>query len=139
VVNGIANALVAQLIFTGFALRLRSSLTSYRDIIYNLLAFFVLCPALIMLAIGSRTDFAETDLRIRSSLMQDSQQAALRLKTWVKNRTSAIFNLAEMAASRSPQEMQPYLELVKKSDVNFLLIAPTSRCSNGHSSRCFRK
>ena len=71
--NGIANALVARLIFTGFALRSRSSLTSYREIVYNLLAFFVLCPALIMLAVGSRTDFAETDRRIRTTLIQDSQ------------------------------------------------------------------
>ena len=38
-VNGIANALVARLIFTGFALRSRSTLIAYRDLIYNLLAF----------------------------------------------------------------------------------------------------
>ena len=121
-VNGITNALVARLIFTGFALRMRASLISYRDIIYNLLAFFVLCPALIILAIGSRADFAETDLRIRSTLMHDSRRAAHLLETWVINRTSAISNLAEMAASISPRQMQPYLELAKKSDVNFLRI-----------------
>jgi signal transduction histidine kinase len=121
-VNGITNALIARLIFTGFALRMRTSLTSYREIIYNLLAFFVLCPALIILAIGSRTDFAETDLRIRTSLVQDSRRAVHFLETWVMNRTSAILNLAETAASRSPQQMQPNLELIKKSDVNFLRI-----------------
>jgi signal transduction histidine kinase len=118
-VNGIANALVARLIFTGFTLRSRSSLMSYREIIYNFLALFVLGPALIMMAIGSRTDFAETDLRIRTLLMQESRHTAHSLEIWVVNRTSAIFNLAEMAASRPPEQMQSYLELTVNSDVNF--------------------
>jgi PAS domain S-box-containing protein len=55
-VNGIANALMARLIFTGYAFRSGSSLTSYKDIVYNLLAFFVLCPALIMLVVEGRAD-----------------------------------------------------------------------------------
>ncbi|HEY5513731.1 MAG TPA: hypothetical protein VIK40_08820, partial [Geomonas sp.] len=81
-VNGIANALLARLIFTGYALRSRSSLTSYREIVYNLLAFFVLCPTLILLAIGSRTDFADTDLHIRTLLMNVSQLEKHRLEVW---------------------------------------------------------
>jgi signal transduction histidine kinase len=118
-VNGIANALAARLIFTGFSLRSRTTLMSYREIIYNLLALFVLGPALIMMAIGSRTDFAETDLRIRTSLMQESRHTAHSLEAWVVNRTSAICNLAKMAASRPPEQMQSYLELTVNSDVNF--------------------
>jgi signal transduction histidine kinase len=126
-VNGIANALVARLIFTGFTLRSRSSLMSYREIIYNMLALFVLGPALTMMAIGSRTDFAETDLRIRILLMQESQHTTQSLETWVVNRTSPIFNLAEMAASRSPEQMQSYLELTVNSDVNFQRIGLLDR------------
>ncbi len=118
-VNGIANALMARLIFTCLLLRTRSSLTSYREIIYNLLAFFVLCPALIILAAGSRADFKETEEHIRTTLIQDSRRITDRLETWVLNRKSAVINLAEMAASKSPQQMQPFLELAKKSDVNF--------------------
>lgn len=118
-INGIANALIARLIFTGYALRSRAAEISYREIIYNLLAFFVLCPALIMLANGSRTDFAKTDREIRAALVRDSGHLSLRLETWVKNRKSAILNLAEMAAARSPGQMQPYLEMAKKSDLNF--------------------
>ena len=71
--NGIANTLVARLIFTCYALRVRSSLTSYSEIVYNLLAFFVLCPAMILLAFEGRNNFNETDRHIRISLMQDSQ------------------------------------------------------------------
>lgn len=117
-VNGIANALVARLIFTGYALRSRTSLISYREIVYNLLAFFVLIPALLLLAVGSKTDFAETDRHIRTTLIQDSRRVTDRVETWVVNRKTAILNLAEMAASRSPQQMQPYLEQTKKSDVS---------------------
>ncbi len=126
-INGITNALVARLIFTGYTLRSRTSLTSYRDIVYNLLAFFVLCPSLIMLAVESRTDFAQMDRHIRSTLVQDSQRINQRLETWVLNRQSAILNLAEMAASRSPLKMQSYLEMAKKSDVSFNTIGLQDR------------
>ncbi len=126
-VNGITNALIARLIFTGYAIRSRSFPISYKEIIYNLLAFFVLCPALIMLVVSSRTDFTETDLRIRTTLMQNIREESSRLETWVTNRKSAISNLAEMAASRSPQQMQTYLELAKKSDINFQRIGLLDR------------
>jgi PAS domain S-box-containing protein len=122
VINCIANALTARLIFIGYSLWSRSSLISYREIVYNLLAFFVLCPALIMLAVESRTDFNETDRSMRTALVQDCQGVEQRLKTWVENRKTAIVDLAEMAVSKSPQQMQPYLERAKKSDVNFLYV-----------------
>lgn len=121
-VNGIANALVARLLFTGYALRSRALLMSFSELVYNLLAFFVLYPALIMLALGSRSDFNETDRRIRASLIQDSQRIDQRLETWVENRKNAVVNLAEMAASRPPRQLQSFLEQAKKSDVNFLRI-----------------
>ncbi len=126
-VNGIANALVARLLFTGYSLRSRSSLTSYREIVTDLLAFFVLFPALILLAVGSRTDFNEIDRRIRTTLAQDSQRMSQRMETWVGNRKTAILNLAEMAVTRSPQRMQPSLEQACKSDLNFLRIGLLDR------------
>ena len=126
-VNGIANALIARLIFTGVALRSRSALIPYRELVYNLLAFFVLCPALTMLAIGSRADFAETDLRGRTSLVLDVERASHSVQTWLMDRKSAIVNLADMSASRSPQQMQSYLEQTAKSDVNFQRIGVLDR------------
>ncbi len=122
-VNGIFNALSARLIFTVFALRLRPPQIAYSEIICNLLTFFVLCPALIMLAVDSRADLSETDHHFRASLTEDSKVITKYVKTWVANRKTAIINLAEMAASRSPQQMQPFLELAKKSDDNFLRVA----------------
>ncbi len=126
-VNGIANALVARLIFTGLALRSRRPLMSYSEIVYNLLAFFVLCPALIMLAVGSRTDFTETDHRIRTSLIRDRDRLSLRLETWMVNRKFSILTLAEMAALKSPDQMLPFLEQAKKSDHNFQRIGLIDR------------
>ncbi len=118
-VNGIANALLARLLYSSFALWSRSTQTSFRDLAYNLLAFFVLCPGLLMLAIESRNDFIQTDRNIRTTLIQDSKHVRDRLRTWVVNRKTAIINLAEMAATRTPLEMQPFLEQAKNSDINF--------------------
>ena len=126
-VNGMANALIARLIFTWFMLGLRSSLIPFREIVCNLLAFFVLCPALIMLAIGSRSDFNEAELHIRNTLDQHRQQATQNLQAWLRNRKSATLNLAELAASRSPQQMQDMLEHTYKSDGNFLRIGLLDR------------
>ena len=126
-VNGIANALVARLLFIGFALRSRSSQTSFKEIVYNLLAFFVLCPALILLAAGSRTDFREIESNIRTTLTQNIGVVKQRLDTWVFNRKLAILNLAEMAASRTPEQMQPSLEQAKKSDLNFFRVGLLDR------------
>ncbi|WPC65363.1 diguanylate cyclase [Rhodoferax ferrireducens] len=119
-INGMANALLARLIFTGLVLGFRSSQTSFREIIYNLLTAFVVFPGLIMLAIGSRADFAETDHRIRASLLQDSARLDHYVNTWVINRKSAVLKLAETAAVKTPQQMQAHLEQAQKLDSNFL-------------------
>lgn len=126
-VNGIANALVARLVFSGIALLTRSSLRPYSEIVYNLLAFFVLCPALVMLAVASRTDMTETDLQIRNSLQQDSQLLVNSLARWLANRKSVVINLASMAETRTPKQMLPYLELLTKADDNYLRIGLVNR------------
>jgi len=122
-VNGIANALVARLIFTSIALQSRSSLISLSDIIYSLLAFFVLFPALIILAISSRSDFNETDNNVRATLIHGNRNVTEHFENWLLNRKASIVNLAEQATSKSPQEMQSSLEQAKKSDANYQRIA----------------
>jgi two-component system cell cycle sensor histidine kinase/response regulator CckA len=126
-VNGIANTLVARLIFNGYAIRSRTSQLSYREIVYNLMSFFVLCPTLILLALASRSDFKETDWNIRSSLDQSSQRLDNYLDTWVLNRKNSVVHLAKIAASRSPQQMQLPLEQTKESDANFLRVGLLDR------------
>ena len=117
--NGLANALVARLIFTGHAIRSRSSLVALRETICNLLAFCVLCPALVLLSLASRQDFADTDQRARALLGQDLRQVTGVLDTWISERRNVVLNLAELSATRSPRQMQGYLEQAKKSDANF--------------------
>ena len=118
-VNGIANALLARLIFTIIVLRSRSSLIASRDLIDSLLAFFALCPALILLMVASRVDFRETDQNIRDELHHKSHSVASRIEVWVQDRTVAIVNLAALAATLSPHELQPRLEQAINGDVNF--------------------
>jgi PAS domain S-box-containing protein len=120
--NGIANALAARLIFTGYALRTRSSFISYREIIYNLLSFFVLVPALILLMISSRSDFNEIDHNIRTTLTQMIRHDARQLESWISDQKAATIYLAELAPSQTPRQMQSRLEQAMKSNTNFLRI-----------------
>lgn len=121
-VNGIANALVARLIFTGYAFRFSTATISFRETVVNLMVFFVLCPALIMLALGSRVDLTETDRNIRASLIRDSRRVTDSLEDWVENRKIPIMHLASMAAKIPPQQMQSHMEQTRMSDINFLRI-----------------
>ena len=66
--NGIFNALVSRLLFTLYILKTGRGTVSYREIIYNLLAFFVLLPSLLILAISSRGDFRDTEQLIRKTV-----------------------------------------------------------------------
>jgi diguanylate cyclase (GGDEF)-like protein/PAS domain S-box-containing protein len=121
-VNGIANALLANLVVIGFALGSRSRPISFREIIYNLLASFALIPALILLAISSRSDFADTDQTIRSSFEAKSQAVTRRLTNWVQDKTRMMLTLADLAATLSAQQMQGRLEQARDSDRDFLRI-----------------
>ena len=121
-VNGIANALIARLLFAGYTLLSRSRFLPLREIISALLGFFVLFPALTCIAISSRADFAKNDHDIRSTLAHDSKNMCERLENWLNYRKSSIVTLAQLASTLSPQEMQSRLEQTLASDQNFLRV-----------------
>jgi PAS domain S-box-containing protein len=73
-------------------------------------------PTLTLLAISSKSDFSATDTNIRTLLLRDLRHETHRLETWVNNRKTSLENLATMAATKSPREMQPYLEHTTRSD-----------------------
>jgi diguanylate cyclase (GGDEF)-like protein/hemerythrin-like metal-binding protein/PAS domain S-box-containing protein len=125
--NGIGNALLARLLFTGHVIRSRSALIPLRETICNTMAFFVLCPALFLLALGSRHDFNETDHRVRATLGRNSSYLHLHLDDWVQDRKTPIANLAQLSQSRTPQQMQAFLEQAQRSDTNFRKIALLDR------------
>ena len=120
--NGIANALVARIIYFNIAPRFQTELRSFRENIYNIMAFFVLLPALTLLAMSSKSEFTKIDTAIRSELKQSQIVLKNRIGVWASSRKNLILLLADKATSLSPQQMQPYLEMAKKSDQNFLRI-----------------
>jgi two-component system, cell cycle sensor histidine kinase and response regulator CckA len=122
-INGIANALLARLILSGFALRLNTGRISFREMVSNLLTLFVLCPALILLAVGGRTDLDESDRWIRTMLNQDSRELTEGLGSWLEDRKRAVVHLASMAQSVPPEQMQGHLDQIHATDINFLRMA----------------
>ncbi|RFO97658.1 hypothetical protein DIC66_07310 [Rhodoferax lacus] len=119
-INGIANALVARLLFSAYLLNRRTALVGLRDMSYNLLAFFALCPALVLLAIASHHDVAEADRHLRSELVQDDLRLRALLEHWLQERTDSVVQLSRMAASLPSSQMQGPLDQARLSDDNFL-------------------
>lgn len=119
-VNGVANTLVARLLYSGFALSTGSAKIPYRDIIYNLLSFFALCPALILVMISSHQEIEKTDQQIRNDLVQETELVRYRIDVWSQNRINEIGYLAKTAATLTPEEMQPRLVQAHLSNNNFL-------------------
>ena len=122
-INGVANCVLARLIFTAYSLRSNTPLISIRETVSNLLIFFALFTGLIMLTVGSITDFAETDHRIRTGMIQDSRGVTNGIENWLEDRQLPVENLAEMAATNPPSQMQELLEQLHQSDKNLLRIS----------------
>lgn len=127
--NGICNVLIARLIFTAYLMHNKIPLISFREIVSNLLAFFVLCPALLMLGISSRNDFSEVEQSIRTSLNQDNLRVTESLESWLRERKNSIITLAAIAAKLPPSQMQSRLEQAQASDYNFVRISQQDRDS----------
>ncbi len=121
-INGIANALMARLVFTACSRRIHAAPLSLREVVSNLLLFFVLCPFLIILAVCSRADMDETNRRIRTGLMLDSRHLNDSLENWIGDRERTIVHLAEMAVALSPLQMQQRMDQARMSDTHFLRI-----------------
>ena len=126
-VNGVANALVARLLYSGYALSTGSAKITYRDLIYNLLSFFALYPPLILLMVSSHADFLQTDLQIRTDLVHNIQLVSSRIDVWSRNRAGNLDNLAALAVTLNPEQMQPRLAQTLNSDASFLRIGLLNR------------
>ncbi len=126
-INGIANALVARMIFILYSLRFHVELISFRELMSNLLTFFVLVTALILLTVAGRSDFNETDTRLRNMLKQDRRQVTDSLQYWVERKKLPVTTLAGVAATQSPAQMQMLFNQARNSDNDFLRIARLNR------------
>ena len=85
-VNGITNALIARFIFSGYMLISRTLRINYREMISNIMAFFVLSSMLSMLFFDSKADFFETDRNIRKSIVQKRIEVKTTLKPGLKSK-----------------------------------------------------
>lgn len=121
-VNGVFNALVARIVYTALMAGALRRLLSFRELIGNLLTAFLLVPALAMLALSSRQDFADIDQHIRTSLQRQSQSATARLSTWLERKTQVVTTLTGLASTLSPAQMQERLDQARASDNDFVRI-----------------
>jgi two-component system, cell cycle sensor histidine kinase and response regulator CckA len=119
-INGVANALVARLIFTGFGRVLKTERISLRETLSNLLVLFVLTSSIVLVAHDARSDLAETDRNIRADLIRASRNVTDGLENWVAERKETVVHLASLAAKLPPAEMQARLEQADASDPGFL-------------------
>jgi len=92
-VNGISNALLARLLFMLLQFRVNRELFPLQEVIFNLLALFVLVPSLAILVYESRLDFGQFDASVRQALITDSRQTASSLKLWLHEKTIRISSL----------------------------------------------
>ena len=121
-INGITNALAARLMYCAYVYYQRKSMLALRDVSYNLLTFFALAPALVLIAISSRYDVTEADLHIRQELKNDEQRLQAVLGHWIGERSDVVTVLSQMAASHPAATMQTALDQARQTDANFLRV-----------------
>ncbi len=120
--NGVANALVARLLFMAFQWYWRTTLLSIAEFAYSLMAAFVLIPALTLLAMSARADFKQTDDHIRRTLTDQYELTADFMARWGRGRLDVVSFLAARAATEPTAKMQERLEQTVGSDSTFLRI-----------------
>ena len=121
-VNGIANALVARLLFLGIAYSLRRAGFSMREMIFNFLFLFVLVPTLVFMGAQSREERDALDARIRESLRVNGLKTASNLEEWVQGRVRRMAILAEQAGTQAVPQMQSTLRQFKQMETDFMRI-----------------
>ncbi len=119
-VNGISNALLARLIYMGFARYSGQVLVTLREVLQNAFVLAVLAPMIFLLAYDSSNDLKNAEETARVSLGQESRRLSAQLETWIKSRALAVTTLADLAATATPALMQPRLDQARTSDPNFL-------------------
>ncbi len=114
-INGIANALLARLIFMAINFRSRENLFPLREVTFNLLAFFVFIPSLALMAHHSWEEFTEIDHSVHKALIQGSRSMEDSIESWLGQKTSRIAHLAWINLHGFP-EMQNGLDFLRSMD-----------------------
>lgn len=119
-VNGIANALIARIIFSWCNHRFNTVQIPYNETIYNLLTFFALSPTLIIMAVSSRSDFAVTDRAIRTQLVKNSHNLSQSINLWLSNRENVLeYITGNLPLRLLQQDIESY---AKENLLNYTLL-----------------
>lgn len=118
--NGIVNALLARAAFLFMANRFYQEKFTFRETIFNSVAFFVLTTALFIMALDGRADFSRIDRDIRQTLIRRSHRAVTVLGNWVESKFVPIVHLAKQAGTLTPNQMQQRIEQSLTSQTDFL-------------------
>lgn len=122
-VNGIAAALLARLVYSGFGVIFRRGQRTFGEVMANLLVLFVVGPSLLLLGLNSREDFAHVDRELRDDLKLHGEHATALFQLWIKERSDILLELATEANSVPAAQFNTRLELIRQADANFLRMA----------------
>lgn len=119
-VNGLANALVARLVFLGVESRRPRPRASLRELIFSLLVLFVLVPSFILLGVLSRADLQRTELAVHRALKFDAERTVLLVDGWLGAQLNSVAFLAGIAARQPLPMVQLSLEQMRRINPDFL-------------------
>lgn len=122
-VNGIVNTLLARLLFMGFSVRFRYAEISIRDIVHTSSVFFLLAPILLLIGIESRQDITDTEFRIRTSLLEQTETFKQDIDSWISDRKQTIEHLARYASEKPFDQTEIAVRLLVEAENLFLSIA----------------
>ena len=120
--NGIANTLLARLIFMVVSARNGRHSFLFREVVFNILALFILVPSLVLPAIHSRVELTDTDRSARTALQLAGKRIPLAVAEWLQSHHEKIIHLASMAAIQPVSYMQQLIEQTKRDEPDFLRI-----------------
>jgi len=116
--NGITNTLISRLLFMGYTHLSRTNHLPLREMLTNLLASFVLVPALFMLIVNGRQDYADAEREVQEYLTLHGRQLSGIINQWLENRRFSVVNLARTASDIPTPQIQVLLEELLKIENN---------------------
>ena len=121
-INGIANALIADLLFSGWLMKFRTDKLMLREMPANLLAAFALLPTLILFMFTARQDYAAVEAMAHAEVISHSRQMKQALEGWLKDRENTLTSDPEQL-----KKMVPSLATFCPQDLFFTLIDQNNR------------
>jgi len=125
--NGIANALLARLLYAAASLRGKREPMPMREVIFDLLVLFCLIPSLFLIARESSNDMIDIDRSARSALALSSRRTEQSINSWLEHHVKQVEQLAWIAAHTPIAVMQRNIEHLLGSDSDFLRIGLLDR------------